>query len=239
MADLPDLDTTDISIASFFNVLHAGAQQLDPADVLNYSKLKSYSVYDNGIEGTLSSPRYNGADDREIGFRTKTDGWIVTWLDRERNHGDGITNPKGIIDLAPEWTTVRGNNTMPQTRLTNSIQGVVEELSNTDKITFTHGDCGHYSYEYRSAVGIAFISEHNPSDMTFHYPDSTTLLGIEHGAAGGQYAEEVRFGDTNILSQQGVGVDSNLAPDPNTVYTVSEYSGSSSTSLTNVVVWAE
>lgn len=60
MANLPDLNKSDIGIVAYWNGIdNTAASDISPAEVLTEGTIQSYSQYDNGVEGEVQVS-YNG-----------------------------------------------------------------------------------------------------------------------------------------------------------------------------------
>lgn len=176
MAPLPDLRTRYITDLSWWNALDHGVNSLDPVDLLDYPDVESWESYDNGIEGSL---RRHDA----LRFRAKTDGYILTYFDTTY----GSVQPEDFLSSFNAGTTPD----LTKTLLSEEINALRKQASNSDKMTFRHRDVGLYNYRYPDMDhyrvfsrdredGYAFSphSEYavNPdSDLPEHYVVNTEL----------------------------------------------------------------
>jgi len=157
MAILPDLDPNEIGVIAFWNAHDhrvAGSDAvIDPTDVLGV--LKSYTLYDNGVDGVLDySPRTG------INVRVKNDGWIIAWIDRTNTYQQNVSDftARGYYDLLYNWKD-RGNNITGDTNtLIEVIQYLYNQLSNKSEFEFNKSDVGVYCYEFDAANAITFAS---------------------------------------------------------------------------------
>lgn len=164
MADLPDLDKSTIGIIGFWNALDNGAGDVHPMEATEYDFLESYQQYDNGIEGTV---RFNFANkQRTYGFRVKTDGWHMVWVDQTNEYQTRQTSPStdGYYDILNDWTDSGESSTVPDSVLSKLI---------TDIANFTAPDgiistIGYYCFEYESANAIWNATQYqNNSDRNW------------------------------------------------------------------------
>lgn len=190
MADLDDLVTTNIGMIAFWNALDhrvaPGSGDVDPTDCI--AIFDSYVVYDNGIEGYkgIGSGRYFHA-------RVKTDGWIISWIDRSNTFGYpikpaadfGESGYKGYYDILYNWMSLNANISASQTTLCYLIDALYTALSNAADFTFEDAAVGHYCYEYPLSSSLSLIDiSVNGADQegTFQYTSGTNIY---YGAVAG------------------------------------------------------
>jgi len=213
MADLSDLDTTQIGIIAFWNALDhrvvAGIGDVDPTDCI--AIFDGYDVYDNGIEGykALGSGRYFHA-------RVKTDGWIVAWIDRTNTfaYPDGSFGEdgrKGYYDIIFDWRGLYSSNiSSTQTTLSYLISLLYNALLNKTEFTYANTDVGHYSYEFTLANVLTLMDVlivypgGNTKIGKVQYATGTTLYyiavaGYAYGSSGGRWGE-VKFAGNTITT---------------------------------------
>jgi len=168
MANLPDLDTSEIGVIAFWNAHDHRANPnsgavIDPTDVLGV--LSSYTLYDNGVDGAISyGPR------ADINVRVKNDGWIIAWIDRtntyQLNAGYDSFTAKGYYDLAYDWKYPyeEGKSSNPLTANTNTLIEVIShlfnQLSNKADFTFSKTDVGTYCYEFTDISSITIAEQY-------------------------------------------------------------------------------
>jgi hypothetical protein len=178
MADLPDIDTSDVSFIAFFNAIdQGGVQDTDPTEVTSHGNVQSYTLYDNGVEGV-----YTTVTGRDCAFRVKEDGWFVAWFNRYENYNNGEnTNPddlRGPWDLLNDWADYTGG---PDDITTNSLERCINalknELSNSGSVTYSASDVGLYDYRYSSAAGITGLSYH---DIAQNGNNFTNYPGLQY-----------------------------------------------------------
>lgn len=99
MAELPDIDTSNVSHIAYFNAIDdGGVTTIDPEEVTSAPGIQDYTLYDNGLEGTFNlQETYDDislADSTvfpEATFRVKSDGWMVVYLDQYANFNRLVT----------------------------------------------------------------------------------------------------------------------------------------------------
>ena len=157
MAILPDLDPNEIGVIAFWNCHDhrvAGSDAvIDPTDVLGV--LKSYTLYDNGVDGILDySPR------KDINVRVKNDGWIIAWIDRTNTYQQNVSDftARGYYDLLYNWKDYGNNITGDTNTLIEVIAYLYNQLSNKSEFEFSKLDVGVYCYEFAVANVITMAS---------------------------------------------------------------------------------
>lgn len=174
MADLPDIDTSDVSFIAYWNAIEQGGSvddsNWDPGETLSYNAISSSTTYDNGVNGTISLQH-----NRTANFRAKDDGWIVAYLDRQEDlEQDASYHPPGPWDIMRGWAvgiqdtiyssdageephTQRG--TFNLDALTNIVQGLFQETSvyGETNVSFSASDVGMYNYEV-PGTNLSFMS---------------------------------------------------------------------------------
>lgn len=133
MVTLPDLNTRYVRQIGYWNALDHGASTIFPNQVLTYENIENWEAYDNGIEGSIN--RHPA-----LRYRVKTDGWMVVYYDV--TYGD---------TLPEEFLTSFDANSLPdltQTVLSEEINSLRQELSNSGEMAFNHTDVGLFNYKY-------------------------------------------------------------------------------------------
>ena len=180
MATLPDLDPTQIGVIAFWNahdhrVDPALGATIDPTDVLGV--LKSYTLYDNGVDGLID---YGPAFD--VNVRVKNDGWIIAWMDRTNYYAQnvfvdtyrssgGLTHAKfpykGYYHLMYPWTASTINELTSNTNTLIEIIGYLyNQLSNAADFNFIKSDVGVYCYEFTDVNTITMASYVHAGGLT-------------------------------------------------------------------------
>ena len=252
MANFPDLVTTDIGIIAFWNAhdhrVVAGVGDVNPTDCIPV--FDSYNVYDNGIEGykALGSGRYFHA-------RVKSDGWMVTWIDRtntffypDKDASDfGESANKGYYDILHEWMNYGANISSTQTNLSYLISLLYNVLSNKTDFTYADADVGHYSYEYPDANVMTLLSMYIGSGDKTGYVQYTSGTTLYYAAVtgSGDYTganSKIQFAGNSLISIF-VGpvyatadiIANNWMPNPSTDYSLYVFWGSHGSVL---IIWS-
>jgi len=220
MATLPDLDTSQIGVIAFWNahdhrVDPASGATIDPTDVLGV--LKSYTLYDNGIDGTIDyGPR------TDINVRVKNDGWIIAWIDRENTYQLNVDSyaAKGYYDLLYNWKAISNISANTNT-LIEVVNHLYNQLTNAADFSFSKSDVGIYCYEYPSSVSTTFADQYldtyaegkTTDYLKFTVTSGTklyyaVLTGRVYNPSGATYTIYVRYdrdgtiiaGGTNLAS---------------------------------------
>lgn len=166
MANLPNINTSDIGIIAFWNAHdhRVNGASIDPTDSI--PTFSTYTVYDNGIDGKIDpSAKGWGGSDRQIDVRVKNDGWIIAWIDRtntfdypDKAAGDfGESGYKGYYDILWDWFKNNVNVSSSYTTLSYMIYKLYDTLSNKAEFTFAAADVGHYCYEFINANVITVL----------------------------------------------------------------------------------
>jgi hypothetical protein len=173
MADLPDIDTSTVGFIAYWNALDHGVNDIDPSEVTSDSDIVSYTIYDNGLEGTYR-PSYMDAS-RDFTFRVKEDGWFITYLDRRNEFGQSTTKAdvEGYWDLPHDATDEYSPSDIQQNTLERAIYNLHRELSNSGSITYSNADVGLYNYEFSTSTTVTLFSYADSNS-------STNNLGITY-----------------------------------------------------------
>lgn len=160
---LPDIDTTQVSFISYWNVLvhgvgDSGPDSWDPSTVTSAGIVNSYTSYSNGVEGTLSLD--HGRNDAK--FRAKDDGWMVVYIDRSEDSGTKMNKvPRGPYDFmyhkhdeAYYKAKDDGSDYGPATLHEDAHTRALEKLYNASgisgdaSVSWTPNKVGHYNYQH-------------------------------------------------------------------------------------------
>lgn len=176
MAELPDIDTTQVGMFAYWNAKNHGAASIDPGDCLSYGPLASYTTYENGFDGEVASNHI--AQNPKI--RVKSDGWIACWLSQEDSYGENGFTKSGqyCFQEGNLWDRYRSSYSLVPNRLSKIINGLQNQLSNSGSITFNHGDVGVYCYKYPQATTLTqmyLYKKYGGKSATFSIPGGTTL----------------------------------------------------------------
>jgi hypothetical protein len=245
MANLPDLDTTQVGFIAYWNALDdGGVAAIDPEEMLDDSNINSYTLYDNGFVASYSNP----VNSLPVTVRAKTDGWITVHTDSGGNfNASGERDPgRSFLDCSGWWNIATGpNRSTGGASLTNhvlrqSIGRLQGFLTNSGSITYNSGDVGLYHYEFPDATNttLAYVDQNgdNSSSGGISYTSTTTIDAV---AAFG-YANSKEFIDQALSSFEGVeladayegtvfgsldAVENNLVGSSGTEYTLTASGG--------------
>lgn len=250
MADLPDIDTTTVGFIAYWNAkTQGGLSSLDPSEVLSHTRVQSYTLYDNGVEGTFTT-----TVNREVTFRVKDDGWFVAYMDRRNEYVTATTtrsDVEGYWDIAHQWTYTAGNareGDITSNTLEMAIAGLKNELSNSSGVTYSTADVGLYNYEYSTSTTATLLSKlaSSPTNVGLAYTSGTTINYWSMAGATDNYAyvTNIRFEgyDLTLDSNQFGACDvlyQNLCPNAETEYTgyVDGYDGNDLGHLVSLSLW--
>lgn len=190
MAELPDIDTDEVSFIAYWNAIEQGdvpSDDWDATEVTSYGDVSGHSTYDNGVEGSL-----NFGNSRSGNFRAKSDGWLVVTLDDTEEVSKGQTNrlngPWDICKNIQEATHNVYNSdnydpplaTLDDNYLKDHIEGLWDNTSASDltNSSMDTSDIGYYSYLRDNATNITLLSEQidaaHESDMDRSYFESNS-----------------------------------------------------------------
>jgi len=192
MADLSDLDTSSISICAFYNAIsQGGASDIDPSNVTSYSEVSSSTLYDNGIEGTIT-----GQGQKDVSFRVKEDGWVIVWFDRQQTFNQEETNAADVVVVAELMDYQSGDTaTFPDTQFEDHIRGLVNQLSG---VSFNDSDIQYHDFEYPDATTFSLWGHQRRSSSSTNQGEES--IGFTRGTGTTpfrlMYAARA-FGDSN------------------------------------------
>lgn len=260
MADLSDIDTTNVGFIGYWNAIdQGGVSSIDPSEVTSWGNITSYTLYDNGIEGKaeIRVGTHTDAGDRyrEVHFRVKNDGWVVAWLDREF---DPATNT-GPWDILKGWATQYSVSNISANTLETAIEQMKNQFSNSGSMTYTRGDVGLYNYNYSSATTVTNLrwDAGNPggtltaefsytSGTTRHLQVLTGAIGSDGGNGGDMHAGSTTS-DPKFCGTGSFGVydalGNGIYPNSGTVYGVTyNFTGNGgyepSVAHENLILWS-
>lgn len=202
MANLPDLDTSSIGIMAFWNAIdQGGVESIDPMGAS--SDFNSYTAYDNGIEGEVTTTTAG----RPIMARIKTDGWIVVYFDERNSFETNVTGPNGGIEnLGPGiWELVTKWNGNPNEapgldKFTTILNDLRKSLSNSGNMTYNQSDVGIFSPLYPDATNMNVFSQEVSYNSNGTASGSVKMsvnsidyfVGVAHVGSGADAKAEVR-----------------------------------------------
>lgn len=216
MADLPDLNTDNVSVLSYWNAISdGGASDIDPEEVLSDGNIQDYTLYDNGVEIN----NYSTVTGRSAKARVKSDGWFVVWMDDTvelvENSGGKPEGPWSIVDDWTEGPVDSDNNDYPKSAtdhtLVDAISSMVNELSNSAGISFSNSDAGFYNYLSPDSDVTTikhcyiFMDDSYPKSASFGPTDGTTIAfayAAGHCTNDSQYNSftEVTIGGNHVVN---------------------------------------
>lgn len=246
MANLPDLDTGNIGIISYWCAhdyrATAGAT-IDPTDVIDI--LDSYTIYDNGVDGTYSK------DPRTVNVRVKNDGWIIAWIDRTNQYAQNIAQGNwhynGYYDILLNWKDADSNISSDTTTLIETVADLYNDLSNLGDFDFYKEDVGNFCYEFPDASTFTLASTFPPSNehgyVTITITSGTILyylVPVGSSISGGW--AEWQYDSTSIASDLGAyDVVANDAYERDTALSLDAFDDASVTAPGSgalLVIWA-
>lgn len=206
MADLPDIDTTQVSFIGYWNALEQGGATDDlwsADEVLSFGRVASSTTYDNGVDGTV-----NFLNGRTANFRSKSDGWVVVWIDTTAEvTNNSQSRVSGPWDITADWVNhcFSTDNTDPapyygtsQTdELTRAIKGLWNATSASGDIntSFTASDVGFFNYENTGATNFSFFADDQPGLNDNSYTDYNQIK-----TGGLQYTDSTSIKQHFILA---------------------------------------
>lgn len=215
MADLPDLDESNIGMCAYWNAIDdGGVGNVNPEDGLSDGSIGEYTLYDNGWE----TEDYTSATGRSIKVRAKTDGWIVAYMDRTNEYEeskDSKSDVRGYWDLGNDWSANSAADFVENT-LATAIDNVRSEYENSGSMDFSFDDVGLYNFEFTDATNITGLSSSIDSetnnDYGFLYTEGTDLeyLAVAGRATGhvfetDDWSAEVSIEGERVTYKNGSG----------------------------------
>lgn len=189
MAQLPDIDTTNVSFLAYWNATNHGVDNIAPSDVTNDSSVATVEVYGNGLQGDYTLPDGNVAR-----YRVKEDGWFVVWMDRSEAFTTESTSLDesvyGPWSMVSAWEDDYSPPSGSPLELDKAIESLQSQLSNSGSITLDYSDIGLYNYEYNTSTALTVLGAAN-----------TDLGATSHGlsyTSGTTINWAVGFGSANV-----------------------------------------
>jgi hypothetical protein len=205
MGKLPDLDTSNVGFLAYWNAIdQGGVSDIDPSEVTSASNVTGYTLYDNGIEGTINLTKYatwpydyplwDFADItlREANFRAKEDGWVIVWIDDSDYFGQngvngasqgGIENSletfTGQYDVVSWGCTEENNENRVGTKISlnqNRLERAVNEL----QAEFSNSGSISYSSSDVALTNYAFTSATTTTVMSATHSDGSLTVGFQY-----------------------------------------------------------
>ena len=208
MATLPDVDTSQVGMIVYYNVIdNTTITEVDPTAILDSSKILSYQQYDNGIRGAAD---LGLGSDRFATFHVKSDGWISVWVDRSEKYGsdEKSENLYDIVDLYKPVPIDGGVGGFDSTNgagisIIQSFFSQIDAAADNNG-TFNAGDVSWYCYKYPNATTLNMIEENvsynSRSDIELSYTDTvnnySVLLGGYGFLSSDNYGTDFRFEGT-------------------------------------------
>jgi hypothetical protein len=183
MAVLPDIDTSNVGLMAYYNILdETVTNDFNPVDAISAPGVLSYEQFDNGIKGKYDIGR---GEFRAANYRVKSDGWVVVWINRERNY---VTDTRDSDKLKLLTDLLTNPEELPITGSFNDTEGVtvISELFNeinqeTDaNASFDSNDVSWYSYEFDSATSLQILDKRvtGAEEYSFSYPSTISNLSV-------------------------------------------------------------
>jgi len=247
MATLPDINTSNVGMISYWNAINSGGvSSINASDCLADGNISSYTLYDNGFVANYDityDTYFGNSTTRTVTARVKQDGWFVVYMDRTNNYQQSQSVPtrlNGYWDVIDSWTNVESpSNAFPQSKLERAIHSLQSNLSNSGSVTYNQSDVDMYNYEFTSATNTTMMSARSGGDTLATYgsiyTSGTNVLFYScQGSSGSYVNNRVDFEGTTICAtEQQVGtldvLSLSLAPNPNTEYDSHAFGHSNST----------
>jgi len=250
MADMPDLDTTNVSFTAYYNVIdNTSVDSINPETAISGSKVVSSTVYDNGVvleylNQFSEFPVQVTRRDKST-VRIKTDGWVVVTV---QTGTEGIYDWNNVETIDGEQNMFRGFyqkvsdfGTLSNYAGRKIISDIVSYLDNSSTIEqeYNGSDVGLWNYNSTSATNTT-VGAHNSSNgsaklvvtngTTVHdfYAYSNTLQD-SNGASwvdsgGTEYTltnDEAQFGIYNVKANNKWSAGNEVGHNQATVSTAS------------------
>lgn len=207
MADLPDLNKSNVGWIAYYNVVdNTDLSQSDLTDgtiqengdgpaetetMISDQNDENIDFYDNGVIVT-----YNGRT-RTVTVRFKTDGWITAHMDRNRSQGtkqesspDSLNGVADIVDWKDNvaWRsdiTNASESSLVNNTLERAINTALNQMSNYSvdiKDKYDPNDVELYNYEFdtnnATVLSDARTGGENTYTFEFQYTDSTEVQHV-------------------------------------------------------------
>jgi len=235
MADLPNINTSNIGFIAYWSAINdGGVSSINASEALSDPNIQSYTLYDNGWEAVYSS-----TTGRNITVRVKQDGWFVAYIDRTNTFTQSASSkPNGYYDIINNWTNSGSNiSAFPVNTLERAIHSLQGGLSNSGSITYNSSDVGLYNYGYPSTSTVTEMGTQTGGSATsgFIYTSGVTLLYVSGQAVGGNVSFEGTTIENNGNPSSLDILSSGLIPNSGTEYDMSLSSGNANGSI--LVLW--
>jgi len=256
MADLPDIDTTEVSFIAYWNAIDdGGVGSIDPVETQNDPNVVSSTIYDNGIEGVYDLSPLLSNKTREVNFRVKNDGWMVVYSGTGETFGKNLDASQldGPWDIISDWTTPNGT-TISANTFERAINNLQSNLSNSGSIFYQTSDVGLYNYEYPSSTAATLFhadggSRNDKTDFGFLYTSGTevywcVIAGVCDTLGTTNSAEVLSPSGTSIVESGGDSVEwgtydmiaNNEIPNSDTEYQL-EHPAFERAQHSNILLW--
>jgi hypothetical protein len=220
MAELPDIDTGQVAVLSYWHVEEDGgyAGEISPTEVTSDGDVVQYTAYDNGIQGD-----YQFGNGQVGKFRVKSEGWFIAWMPSVEDNLDRMTKeePRGKWDFVRGWESgqLNDNDNISDTELSTAIGSLVSNLSNSSQITFDFQDVSTYAYEWDpDAVTLLHTTTGNNRTCGFQYTEGTTLHYIVGVAMTSHYYSSSYGSDDSEVNFEGQTISKTTGDDENGDY---------------------
>lgn len=157
MAEVPALDTSEISFIAYWNVETDGGGPSTISFEEATSAMETHKLYDDGVDGTITV-NFARRESRFVNCRVRENGWIVTWIDRRKAGDPDIHDRHGVHDVINDWSERTGNINPYRNKLERAVARLHGELSASSETTYEPRDVGLYNYEHPDARTITMAS---------------------------------------------------------------------------------
>jgi hypothetical protein len=208
MSNLPDLNTDDIGYIQYWNAIDQGnVSEIDPVETTSYSEVVDYTLYDNGLEGTV-----NLVTGATATFRVKNDGWVIVYgpseTDDTINQNVEGSEVRGRWDIINDWSDTSTTGSLVQSSYERAINGLAQEFSNWNSMDYSSSEVGIYDYDYPDAAGITYLYQQEAKagedtqtilNPAAQYTDGTDVYyaictGAAYASRAQDYSITTRFG---------------------------------------------
>ena len=217
MSTLPDLDEASINGIVFYNLKEENGiadSDWDPMDFSSYGRIDNYTIYDNGIDGTIKSPEKIFYGDGETNgyyyprFRVKNDGWIIVYDDTDSTYYGSSIIDSGGQTLQGEYNFYGSGFESPTNGISSWAQdymtGLITSGGYSDPTSFSGTTYGWYDYNYENASNLTII--YAGDGLNFSYTDTITLDSLDVYGDGDNPRVEVA-GSEILSPTSGAGYD--------------------------------
>lgn len=218
MADLPDLDPSNIGFLAYYNVLDNGDtsdSNWNPEDVTSYTsdsddtEVTNYTIYDNGVDGELNHYKDFGVQSTEdrshagttenVSFRAKSDGWVLLYTkprSEAMQTATRYTDDTAIAQLGKYNAAGVAMHEDKYEEDTPIIRTFNDFLGATSAGSIS-GSLSWYDYDQTDATNWSSGIPAEISPMSFSYTDTTNVYSLWISNSTG---EDFLIGGSNAVS---------------------------------------